>query len=144
MRRILVFWVPVNDDIETTFEVKIIRNAATGIVKAEHWSLDGKGESPPGDRPSTTFYDDQGRPKMLIWKKNGLEHRENGPAHVVLDPVTGVHVQEHYVENGRCHRDGRLPAQIYRDATTGEVTKLRYWVDGKEKFWRKFPTTPSL
>ena len=129
MRRILVFWVPVNDDIETTFEVKIIRNAATGIVKAEHWSLDGKGESPPGDRPSTTFY---------------VEHRENGPAHVVLDPVTGVHVQEHYVENGRCHRDGRLPAQIYRDATTGEVTKLRYWVDGKEKFWRKFPTTPSL
>tara|TARA_R110002072_G_scaffold266193_2_gene425038 strand:- start:5275 stop:5688 length:414 start_codon:yes stop_codon:yes gene_type:complete len=137
--------MPVKDEIETTFEVKIIRNATTGLVSAEHWLIGGKGESPPGDRPSTILYDEEGRVDALLWKKDGKLHRENGPAWISVNPETGVHTHEDYYENGLCHRGGRLPAQIRRDGGTGEVTQVMYWEHGRERFWRMtLPVAPSI
>lgn len=135
----------MKEHIDTTFEVKIRRNANTGHVSAEHWLLDGQGESPPGDRPSTILFDDHGRVKTMIWKQLGKMHRDKGPACIELDPASGIHVLEEYFENGRCHRGGRLPARISRDAKTGAVSNVRYFEFGVEKHWRnKPPVAPSM
>lgn len=135
----------MKEHIDTTFEVKIRRNANTGHVSAEHWLLDGKGESPPGDRPSTVLFDEQGRVRTLIWKHLGETHRNDGPAWIDVDPDSGVHLLEQFFRNGQCHRDARMPARISRSTETGEITQLRYFEHGEEKFWRNKPmVAPSI
>ena len=135
----------MKENIDTTFEVKIRRNAKTGHVSAEHWLLDGKGESPPGDRPSTLLFDDQGRIRTMIWNKQGETHREAGPAWIDVDPKSGIHLLEQYFENGQCHRGDRKPARISRSPETGEVTQVGYFEHGVEKFWKnKPPVAPGI
>lgn len=126
------------------FEVKIRRNADTGIVEAEHWLFNGKGESPGGERPSTILYDDQGRVKTMLWKKQGKDHRTNGPAWIDINPENGVHTMEQFCVDGQCHRSGRQPAQIRRNPETGEITQARYFEYGVEKFWKNKPPIASL
>ena len=95
-------------------------------------------EGPPGDRPQRICYDEQGRPTHLTWCKDNLEHREHGPAWLVVNPDNGVHILEHYCLNGQLHRLDRKPAVIHRDPSTGEVTDFYFYEYGVQRFWRKF------
>ena len=130
----------MKDITEAIFEVKLARDSKTGTVIAEHWLLNGKGHSPASNRPSTILSDPDGRPLTLIWKKEGVPHCDTGPAWIDFDPETGVHIRETYFKDGKCHRDGRQPARIERDPVSGEITQLRYFENGKERFWRSVPT----
>ncbi|WP_274630815.1 hypothetical protein [Arvimicrobium flavum] len=64
------------------------------------------------------------------YNKQGQLHRENGPALVVRDPVSGVVTAETWCQNGRPWRDDG-PAEIKRDAETGVTTFEGWWQGGK-------------
>jgi hypothetical protein len=114
----------MEEEIEESFEVRIVRNATNGIVKAEHWSKNGKSEGPPGDRPASTHYDEHGNIESLYWRKSGALHREGKPAIIEINTVNNVHVEEVYFSHGKCHREDRQPAIIERDPQTGEIPPI--------------------
>jgi hypothetical protein len=47
------------------------------------------------------------------WEKEGLAHREHGPALISRDPITGVIIDEKWFKNNELHRD-HGPADILR------------------------------
>ena len=58
---------------------------------------------------------------VKIYIKNGLKHRDNGPAEIQKD-------KEIWFKNGLKHRDNNLPAVEYPKSP--ELNE--YWVEGKK------------
>jgi hypothetical protein len=79
------------------------------------------------------------------WAKDGLPHREDGPAFIQRDPVTGVIVQETWVRNNEPDRDDG-PADILRKPD-GRVYYSAWWRKGEKiappKPTRKIRATAS-
>ena len=73
----------------------------------------------------------------LTWRKNNEDHREHGPAWLVVNPDNGVRVIEQYCVNGKVHRADKKPAYIHRNPHNGEVIKLEYYEHGVQRFWKK-------
>ena len=62
--------------------------------------------------------------ELEMWKRHGVLHREDGPAHVERDPQTGIITDELWRRNGEPYRRGGKPHTIIRDGKTGEIVKL--------------------
>jgi len=75
---------------------------------------------------------ENGRVIRERWRVDGKLCRYGGlPAVLYIDEFTGVVTLEEYYRNGQLHRnDG--PAQIKRDAQTGEVLEQRNFMSGLE------------
>jgi hypothetical protein len=90
---------------EETYVVSIQRDAETGVVVFE------------------------------TWEKDGMPHREDGPASISRDRMTGVIVDEAWFRYGKFHRaDG--PAHIQRKPDTGRVYFSAWFNEG-----RRLPST---
>jgi antitoxin component YwqK of YwqJK toxin-antitoxin module len=79
---------------------------------------------------------DGGNLRLVIYRKDGLYHREDGPAKIWYDKYeTQIELEEYYFE-GKSHRDSDDPSEIwyYRNGNVrGEVWRkegLRHRLDG--------------
>jgi len=91
-------------------------------------------ETARGDMPSkketyivTIFRDPKtGVAVVEDWRRDGLPHREDGPAMITRDKVTGVLTLEAWLKDGERHRqDG--PAIISRDPASGRVRRSTWY-----------------
>ena len=64
------------------------------------------------------------------WEKDGLTHREHGPALIARDPTTGVMVHETWYRNSKPHRDDG-PAAIRRKPD-GRVYHSEWYYNGEK------------
>jgi hypothetical protein len=63
------------------------------------------------------------------WKKNGILHREDGPAKISRDRETGAVIREVWIRDNRLHRvDG--PAVVSRDPISGRVKRRAWFING--------------
>jgi hypothetical protein len=97
---------------EETYNVSISRDRVTGIAVGEAWSINAGPRNVGG-----------------IMEDRWVQHRIDGPAEILRDPVTAVVIEEAWYKDGRLHRaDG--PAIIRRDALTGDVKYTSWYRDG--------------
>lgn len=83
-----------------TYTVKIERDAITGVVVEERWL------------------------------KDGLPHREGGPAAISRDPITGVAINESWWKSMQLHRE-EGPACILRKPD-GRVYWTEWYLNGEK------------
>ena len=84
----------------------------------------------PGDLPTIISYSDTGEETHRAWYVKGQLHRENGPAWQFIQRSTGTVVSEVWYRFGKEHRDGDLPARIYRSHDTGRIVHEEYMKNG--------------
>lgn len=67
--------------------------------------------NPPKEYPDGVTFEKSrnGKSTYEIWHKNGVRHRDNGPAFIVTDETGKVTFQSWY-QHGQKHRDNNLPA----------------------------------
>ena len=85
-----------------------------------------------GDKPAIMGFDPC--TDMLVGEVyciNGIEHRENGPAHIKRDAATGKTTFELWKQHGEDHRTGGKPASIHRDPATNVIYIEQYYVHDK-------------
>jgi len=94
------------------------------IVKEEYYN-NGKLHS-YGDKPSVTENFQNGMPKLQVWYKNGILHREErlGPAQIEYE-LNGNKVSETYFNEGKIHRENG-PARIISDCSN--VSSKQYYL----------------
>lgn len=122
-----------NEEIESTYSVRVYRFKDTGTVSREFWYSSSGTQEAPDDRPAIVHYDKLGRATEMHWRKQGELHRDNGPAWIELDwsnPEAPVIQLEIWAKNGRYHRTNGS-AIIHRDPLTGEITKEESYMDDK-------------
>jgi len=96
------------------------------------------GERDRGGLPSLIVYDPKtGKPNQFMYHKNGILHREDGPAHYQIKVENNVVFWEGWYQNGELHREDGRPSDIYRDENTGIAFTLEHYFNGER-------VTPSL
>ncbi|MCC4242964.1 hypothetical protein [Stappia indica] len=124
-RKYLLYYFRMKETITTEFTVKVVSDPITNRPISEFWYLGRQGHA-PGDQPAVTHYDEQGRVTEQIWMQHNARHRLDGPAHIKINPDTGVIHEELWMREGLLFRQGRLPTFILRDPASGEITKQSY------------------
>lgn len=79
--------------------------------------------------PAYLEYEANGVAVVEVWMINGYMHRQDGPAEILRDPVTGNIIREEWLLNDQTHRIGG-PAVIVRDPVSGKATSVEFWRDG--------------
>lgn len=98
------------NDILEEYNVRILRDKKTGIIKREEWHLGGQLHR--SDGPAMVSYNAETRkPAEETWYDMGQVHREGGPAVVYYDPDTGKKSSESWGIFDKEHRVG-APAYI--------------------------------
>jgi hypothetical protein len=110
--------------------IETIRNRENNRLEHEEWLLaDNKLDREDG--PALINCDPlTGVMTYEGWFRNGLADRVNGPAELWRDPHTGVVTQEKWMRGGQPDRD-KGPAQIWRDGATGKITGEEMWKNGQ-------------
>lgn len=68
-----------------------------------------------------TYLSGTNKPVMRFWYSRGEKHRIDGPAFERINPDTGIVVSEAWYRSGELHRDGDLPARIFRCEDSGGI-----------------------
>jgi antitoxin component YwqK of YwqJK toxin-antitoxin module len=75
--------------------------------------------------------EETGNPVLETWTKDGVVHRENGPAIIMFDHYSRHKVEERWMRNGEVHRDGDKPAWCHYDLNSGNLDSISYYKRGK-------------
>lgn len=116
---------------EQQYVVTFAHDLQTKRVLNESWrNANGQLER-CGDLPAVVGYStDSGEPILRVWYSNGIKHREAGPAFEKIAPGSGIVVSEAWYRMGRLHRNGDLPARIFRSSETGKIVQEAFAEDG--------------
>lgn len=133
----------------------------SGEVVSEQWYLNGVRQS-FNDKPAIITRDDNDVSKIVVlqWFKDGVLHRDSGPAsiqyldedieeirymqegklnsidndqpaRIIRNSVTKKHIREEWYHEGLRHRDFNEPARIIYSEITGEEIIREWWINGE-------------
>ncbi|MGH1464127.1 MAG: hypothetical protein ACRBBQ_02085 [Cognatishimia sp.] len=104
-------------------------NMETGLPLASFTRLNGLLQTTPDGKPSYVLFDELGRPELMEWHDQGELHRDGAAAIVHFNPENNIHTLEVYYTHGveRDAHDG--PFRVWRDGTTGKITKKEFSVE---------------
>lgn len=122
------------DEGETVYTTETVYSDETGLPLRQLTWLDGELQSPPDDTPAQILFDESGRVREMVWWDQGKEHRDpkKGPAIIEVDPDSGTHTMERYKVAGKTSRSTSEPAFICRNRENGEITRLKFYLNGVE------------
>lgn len=122
------------------YQTETVYNPETKLPESQIHTLNGEMEDLPDGSPAETYFDEHGHIKKMIWRSEGTQHREPGQGPAIVWIKNGIRVLEHYKQHGHSSRSRTKPAYIQRDAETGEVTRVSYYLDGQRLRAPKSPT----
>lgn len=111
------------------YSLEETRDRKTGVLLREAYR-NAAGNLDHGGLPSIIDYDaESGNVEEVMYHRNGVLHREDGPAHFKVNPANGIVTLEFWRINGKLHRGGALPASILR-TDDGRLWSRRYSING--------------
>lgn len=123
---------PVKNAYAEPYTLTQFRDNNSGVLVREEFR-NAEGNLDRGGLASQIEYDlKTGQANFFTHHQNGVVHREDGPARYLIDPETDIVRMESWFKDGKPHRDGGLPACIFRSVKDGSEISSGYYEHGVE------------
>lgn len=132
----------MEDTTETHYSIKETRDRETGKVLREVF-FEAHGEQDMTNVYKIVDYDlETGNPIEERYFKDGVLHRDDGPARVIRESMSGMVSEEFWLQNGMLHRDNEFPAHTVWNMSSlspfhhvGDKESEGYYVHGEKTEW---------
>ena len=112
-------------DDEDEYVTRTVFSRSSGLRRRQFVHFSGLLNSPPDGAPSQIAYDEDGNPIEMVWHRNDLEHRSDGPSTVLLCGQSGEVLLERFCISGQ-PRDPKLGPYRIAYGKGGETIREEY------------------